>query len=502
VPQTRQSVQPVVERASADLTCSGEPVNTCALDLPLVSCILLTRTRRDFGLQAVRYFLRQDYPNRELIVVDTPGRELSRFVPDDPRVYVLRSLETPSNGALMNQACEQAHGRILIHWDDTHWYGVQRISRQVMPIRSGSADATVLVNSVVLDLERWKFYRRGSELLKPARLSVPARTLAFSRHVWRRLAAYPTEASEPAGPFLREVLRRGVRCEAVGASGLAMTVAGSVIQESPLRAVEYRLWPVVEPCLPLADRQFYAGRSPAAPRTPVVPLVSCIMPTRNRRRFAARAIGYFARQDYPSKELVIVDDGCEPIADLASQFSAVRYHRHPRLLVLGTKRNLACELAAGQVIAHLDDDDWYGEHHLSVLVGGLLSAGTDIAGMRRLPFIDVVSGRAWTYEWPKSRRIWAAGNSLAYGKDLWSRSRFPDLAWAEDTAFVWSAHVRSLYDISDFSSIVGVIHPGNTVRKRTAGRYWREMPAGQLKGILLGDLPFYRFGSAALPARR
>ena len=39
------------------------------------------------------------------------------------------------------------------------------------------------------------------------------------------------------------------------------------------------------------------------------PLVSCIMPTYNRREFVPLAIRYFLRQDYANKELIIIDDG-------------------------------------------------------------------------------------------------------------------------------------------------------------------------------------------------
>ena len=46
------------------------------------------------------------------------------------------------------------------------------------------------------------------------------------------------------------------------------------------------------------------------------PLVSCIMPTYNRRHFVPRAIRSFLRQDFPHKELVIVDDGAEAVGDL------------------------------------------------------------------------------------------------------------------------------------------------------------------------------------------
>ena len=48
------------------------------------------------------------------------------------------------------------------------------------------------------------------------------------------------------------------------------------------------------------------------------PLVSCVMPTADRRRFVPQAIGYFLAQDYPNRELVIVDDGKESVEDLVS----------------------------------------------------------------------------------------------------------------------------------------------------------------------------------------
>jgi len=65
---------------------------------------------------------------------------------------------------------------------------------------------------------------------------------------------------------------------------------------------------VGEPLLPAQDRAFYAAHSPAAPSLspPGEPLVSCIMPTANRRAFVPHAIRYFLRQDYAQRELVVL----------------------------------------------------------------------------------------------------------------------------------------------------------------------------------------------------
>jgi len=51
------------------------------------------------------------------------------------------------------------------------------------------------------------------------------------------------------------------------------------------------------------------------------PLVSCLMPTMARRRlFVPQAIRYFQRQNYPNKELLIVDYGRNRLRKLCGRF--------------------------------------------------------------------------------------------------------------------------------------------------------------------------------------
>ena len=458
----------------------------------LVSCIMLTRNRPDFALQAIRYFQCQDYPNIELILIANGTAPLSQFLPRDPRLRLLCPSSSMSNDSLTNLACQKARGEIIIHWNDLDWYGSRGISRQVSAVQAGLADATVLFDPIVLDLSDWQFGRLGYRLPRELLLEILASTLALKRSLWQRLAYYPDNSCVAPVSYLKQILRRGARLQSIRADGVLIRLH----RPNACKGIKYRTiaarHPVVEPRLPAADRAFYVRKSSAAPPAPVVPLISCIMPTRDRRRFVERAIKYFDRQDYPFKELIIVDDGHDPVADLAAGCSGVRYYSYHHRIVLGTKRNIACELAEGEFIAHLDDDDWYACSHLSVLIGSLLRSRADVGGVRALPFIDVETGKAWLYEWPASKRIWAAGNSLGYRKDLWLQSRFPNLNKAEDTAFVWNAAVRSMCDISDADTVVGTIHTGNTVPKRVHGTHWRPMPLAELKRLLGGDFQFYR----------
>src|SRR5215471_6882917 len=85
-----------------------------------------------------------------------------------------------------------------------------------------------------------------------------------------------------------------------------------------------------------------------------LPLVSCIMPTANRRRFVPEAVRLFLAQDYSNKELVIVDDGEDSAADLIPKHRQIRYLRLDNRQSTGAKRNLACTVASGGIIAHWD----------------------------------------------------------------------------------------------------------------------------------------------------
>ena len=66
------------------------------------------------------------------------------------------------------------------------------------------------------------------------------------------------------------------------------------------------------------------------------PMVSCIMATANRRSLVPQAIRYFERQDYPNRELIILDDGEDAIADLIPQDASIRYIRIEQRRTMGT----------------------------------------------------------------------------------------------------------------------------------------------------------------------
>ncbi len=104
----------------------------------------------------------------------------------------------------------------------------------------------------------------------------------------------------------------------------------------------------------------------------VAPRVSVIIPVYNGGRFLGEAIASVLAQTYGDWELIVVDDGStedvEPV--IAPYGSRLRYSRQENQGV-AVARNRGLELARGEFIAFLDQDDWFEPDKLEVQVTAL-----------------------------------------------------------------------------------------------------------------------------------
>ena len=94
------------------------------------------------------------------------------------------------------------------------------------------------------------------------------------------------------------------------------------------------------------------------------PTVSAIITTYNRFELCKRAIKSAHNQTYDNIEILVIEDGSRSGIEkwLSNKFPEVRYHRHEKNKGLAAARNTGLELAQGEYIAYLDDDDvWKSE---------------------------------------------------------------------------------------------------------------------------------------------
>src|SRR5262245_59277896 len=223
------------------------------------------------------------------------------------------------------------------------------------------------------------------------------------------------------------------------------------------------------------------------------------MPTANRRRFVPDAIRMFLAQDYPDKELVILDDGDVSVADLVPAHPQLRYLRGRRE-PLGLKRNHACEKARGDIIVHWDDDDWYAPGRLTYQVGELVASGADVCGLDRVLFLDAAAQRAWEYAYPEGCGAWVYGATLCYRKEFWRRNPFPAINTGEDTRFVFSARGAQIRPLGRADIFVGLIHAANTSPKQTHEPRWHAKPLDVVRAVMGAD--FAHYAHADDPAQR
>ncbi|HWN43578.1 MAG TPA: glycosyltransferase, partial [Thermoanaerobaculia bacterium] len=407
---------------------------------PLVSCIMPTRDRREFVPQAIRQFLRQDWPNAELIVVDDGVDRVVDLIPEDPRIRYIAIDERRTVGAKRNLACEAARGEIILHWDDDDWMADWRIRYQVEQLLAAKAD--------LCGLPRIYFHEPAAgktwEFTSPARDKkwIAGATFCYRKDLWR------------AGPFedvdIGEDMRflwsdRRKKVAPLGDS--SFYVARLHPGNTSSKRDSSRAWrPVSDRVLARLLDGGEPQMAPLAQMSPIVaassaPLVSCIMPTRDRRELALQSIQYFLRQDYPERELVIVDDGAEPLP--IPDDERIRYIRLPGPVSLGHKRNLAVEQSRAEIIVHWDDDDWYAADRIRHQIQPLLAGEADVAGLTAEHFYSLRGGTFWSCTPQLHARMFFAdvhGRSIAYARRVWGKqARYPDLSQAEDARFLQAA---------------------------------------------------------------
>ena len=223
------------------------------------------------------------------------------------------------------------------------------------------------------------------------------------------------------------------------------------------------------------------------------PLVSCLMPTANRRRLAAQAIQYFFQQDYPSRELIVIDDGSDSIRDLMPADDRIRYRRLETTLTMGAKHNIAADEARGEMLIHWDDDDWMAPWRISYQVRQLLHQPSTISGLARLWYYEPVTGRAWKYTYSMQDKPWIAGGTFCYTKDFWRQRPFPDMNEGADTVYIWSLPPEIVSSIDDDRFYVAMAHAGNTSPKKTTGTGWLPVSAETIQEIIgQPDWAFYQ----------
>jgi len=213
---------------------------------------------------------------------------------------------------------------------------------------------------------------------------------------------------------------------------------------------------------------------------PAVPLVSCLMVTRDRPGHAVMAARAFLRQTHPDCELVVVDDGnvdYGPFLPAGTDGHVIRYHRvdDGRQRTLGEMRNLSLQLAAGDWWAQWDDDEWYHPERIATQLAAATNA--DVAGsVLRWTLMHVDAPPYAGRPFRADAGFATPGTILHRRTDL----RYPAASRGEDSWFLRAARRRGALVVlgAEHSHLfIRCFHGANTWDDRHFLRRLRRRPA-------------------------
>jgi len=132
------------------------------------------------------------------------------------------------------------------------------------------------------------------------------------------------------------------------------------------------------------------------------PKVSCLTATHGRYSFLKEAITFFLDQDYPNKEMIILNNHEVPlIVDLPN----IKVFNFPGHKTLGECRNTLVDLAFGDLVRTWDDDDIYLPWSIRQGVEGFL-----LAKEKGLTINAWKPVKSWSYRVDKNK-IEPSGNA-------------------------------------------------------------------------------------------
>lgn len=148
--------------------------------MEIVTCLCITKNRRQWLPRAIAYYQAQSYPRRELLIV-ADGESVVDLIPHDPSIRLIH--EAGNIGTKRNLGCQEARGSIVLHWDDDDRSAPERIADQVARLEASGKAVTGYWSMLFTDGRQWWEYRRAKDY-------VLGTSLAYLQSWWK---AHPFE---------------------------------------------------------------------------------------------------------------------------------------------------------------------------------------------------------------------------------------------------------------------------------------------------------------------
>ena len=197
------------------------------------------------------------------------------------------------------------------------------------------------------------------------------------------------------------------------------------------------------------------------------PFVSVCTPTFNRRPFIPFMIKCFEQQNYPKDKLewIIIDDGTDKIEDMVAHLPHVKYFKYDEKLTLGKKRNLSNEMATGEIIVYMDDDDYYPPDRISHAVDRLKKNPKALCAGSSAMFIYFKHINKMLQFGPYGPNH-ATAATFAFRRELLQKTKFREEASVAEEKFFLKDYTIPFVQLESNKSILVFSHNHNSFDKK------------------------------------
>lgn len=163
--------------------------------------------------------------------------------------------------------------------------------------------------------------------------------------------------------------------------------------------------------------------------------VTVITPTtHSRKAWNDRVPKIIEAQDYPDIEwLVCYDD-----------------------VPIGMKRNSLVAAATGDIICHVDSDDYYSPDWITKSVEALVNSNAELTGLSSAYFAK--NGKLLDYTYT-GKMPYVCGATMCYWRSTWEKRKFKDINSGEDTMF---CEGRKVFAHDYKTGFLANLHDNNT----------------------------------------
>ncbi|WP_019877493.1 glycosyltransferase [Sporichthya polymorpha] len=221
------------------------------------------------------------------------------------------------------------------------------------------------------------------------------------------------------------------------------------------------------------------------------PTVSVVLATR-RPDLLSFALAQVERQDWPRLEVVLVLHGAAAdhpavTAAAAALTRPLTVVEVPADVVFGRALQTGLARCSGRLVTKMDDDDWYGVHHVTDLVQAHAHSGATLVGSSgyHLYVADADATLRWTKNPTEAAATWVHGGTMLLARDdLTALGGWPAVPVGEDAHLIRAVRESGgwIYGIHD----LGFLYyrgQGHTWMPATGSQFWLDAEVPRAAGF-------------------